>query len=78
VKLLEIDDMPMEINNVSPVSYTKSWEEAKDDPWLIFHTWGTTGTFQQYPRSEISTGCTASTHLHFAGLMVVENKKKVD
>ncbi|MCJ1250586.1 hypothetical protein MMC30_007814 [Trapelia coarctata] len=23
--------------------YTKTWEEAKSDPWLIFHTSGTTG-----------------------------------
>ncbi|KAL8978547.1 MAG: hypothetical protein Q9177_006376, partial [Variospora cf. flavescens] len=26
-----------------PYAYTKSWEEAKDDPWIIFHTSGTTG-----------------------------------
>ncbi|KAL9049734.1 MAG: hypothetical protein Q9206_005382 [Seirophora lacunosa] len=24
-------------------AYTKSWEEAKDDPWTIYHTSGTTG-----------------------------------
>ena len=24
-------------------SYPKSWEEGKDDPWLVFHTSGTTG-----------------------------------
>ena len=23
--------------------YTKTWEEAKNDPWVIFHTSGTTG-----------------------------------
>lgn len=23
--------------------YQKSWEEARDDPWLVFHTSGTTG-----------------------------------
>ncbi|KAK3172369.1 hypothetical protein OEA41_005690 [Lepraria neglecta] len=23
--------------------YTKTWEEAKNDPWIIFHTSGTTG-----------------------------------
>lgn len=26
-----------------PVLYAKSWEEAKSDPWLVFHTSGTTG-----------------------------------
>lgn len=25
------------------VPFTKTWEEAKDDPWLVFHTSGTTG-----------------------------------
>ena len=24
-------------------SYAKEWEQAKDDPWIIFHTSGTTG-----------------------------------
>ncbi|KAL8898242.1 MAG: hypothetical protein Q9207_006806 [Kuettlingeria erythrocarpa] len=24
-------------------AYTKSWDEAKNDPWIIFHTSGTTG-----------------------------------
>lgn len=27
----------------SPVNYPKSWAEGKDDPWLVFHTSGTTG-----------------------------------
>ncbi|CAG8909802.1 unnamed protein product [Penicillium egyptiacum] len=27
-------------------TYPKSWEEGKDDPWLVFHTSGTTG----YPK----------------------------
>ncbi|KAJ5630280.1 uncharacterized protein N7484_010380 [Penicillium longicatenatum] len=26
-----------------PVNYPKSWVEGKDDPWLVFHTSGTTG-----------------------------------
>lgn len=26
-----------------PFLYTKTWAEAKADPWLIFHTSGTTG-----------------------------------
>ncbi|KAB8223973.1 putative AMP-binding enzyme [Aspergillus novoparasiticus] len=27
----------------SPVVYGKTWDEGKDDPWLVFHTSGTTG-----------------------------------
>ena len=30
-------------NSAKPYEYRKSWDEAKDDPWLIFHTSGTTG-----------------------------------
>ena len=26
-----------------PVVYEKSWTEARDDPWLVFHSSGTTG-----------------------------------
>ena len=26
-----------------PVLYGKTWDEGKDDPWLVFHTSGTTG-----------------------------------
>ena len=25
------------------VNYSKTWEEGKDDPWMVFHTSGTTG-----------------------------------
>ena len=28
--------------------YKKSWEEGKDDPWLVFHTSGTTGKFHPH------------------------------
>ncbi|KAJ6023984.1 hypothetical protein N7540_004781 [Penicillium herquei] len=27
----------------TPVNYPKTWEEGHDDPWLVFHTSGTTG-----------------------------------
>lgn len=30
-------------SEVAPVNYPKSWVEGKDDPWLVFHTSGTTG-----------------------------------
>lgn len=26
-----------------PFNYSKAWAEGKDDPWLVFHTSGTTG-----------------------------------
>jgi acyl-coenzyme A synthetase/AMP-(fatty) acid ligase len=28
-----------------PYEYNKSWEEAANDPWIIFHTSGTTGQY---------------------------------
>lgn len=31
----------------NPYVYPKSWDEGKDDPWLVFHTSGTTGQFAQ-------------------------------
>lgn len=38
-ELIELlQDKPAE-----PVSYSKSWEDSKDDPWLVFHISGTTG-----------------------------------
>src|SRR3954466_9537082 len=30
-------------NQAEPFVYRKSWEEGKEDPWLTFHTAGTTG-----------------------------------
>ncbi|GAB1195654.1 hypothetical protein APSETT444_004916 [Aspergillus pseudonomiae] len=30
----------------SPVVYGKTWDEGKDDPWLVFHTSGTTDIFR--------------------------------
>lgn len=32
-----------------PITYTKSWDDAKDDPWLVFHTSGTTGEPRPLP-----------------------------
>ena len=31
-----------------PVSYSKSWDEGKDDPWFVFHTSGTTGELTKH------------------------------
>lgn len=30
-------------DEAAPVVYSKTWDEGKDDPWLVFHTSGTTG-----------------------------------
>ena len=30
-------------DEAAPVNYGKTWDEGKDDPWLVFHTSGTTG-----------------------------------
>lgn len=38
----ELEELFQE-TEAEPHVYKKSWEEAKDDPWLIFHTSGTTG-----------------------------------
>lgn len=38
----EIDEF-MKDTEAPTYTYPKSWEEGKDDPWLVFHTSGTTG-----------------------------------
>ena len=38
----EIDELLCP-ENAEAVAYEKSWEDSKDDPWLVFHTSGTTG-----------------------------------
>ncbi|KAK2734199.1 putative NRPS-like protein biosynthetic cluster [Myotisia sp. PD_48] len=30
-------------DEAAPLVYSKTWDEGKDDPWLVFHTSGTTG-----------------------------------
>ena len=35
---------------VQPTVYEKSWAEAKDDPWIVFHSSGTTG--EPYSKSQ--------------------------
>lgn len=45
---IEQKDIPsvdyfMQDLEAEPVTYAKSWEEGKDDPWLVFHTSSTTG-----------------------------------
>lgn len=30
-------------DEAAPVIYSKTWDEGKGDPWLVFHTSGTTG-----------------------------------
>ncbi|KAF2202541.1 putative AMP-binding enzyme [Delitschia confertaspora ATCC 74209] len=42
VKVPELKEI-LEAESVTPVPFTRTWEEAKDEPWMIFHTSGTTG-----------------------------------
>ncbi|KAJ5391006.1 AMP-binding enzyme [Penicillium cataractarum] len=42
VTVPEIDEF-MKEEEAPTFTYSKSWEEGKDDPWLVFHTSGTTG-----------------------------------
>jgi acyl-coenzyme A synthetase/AMP-(fatty) acid ligase len=42
----ELDELFQE-TEAEPYVYNKSWEEGKDDPWLVFHTSGTTGQSNQ-------------------------------
>ncbi|KAH8676545.1 putative AMP-binding enzyme [Tricladium varicosporioides] len=41
-----------------PREFKKSWEDAKDDPWMIFHTSGTTG----FPKPIINTNKMMTTY----------------
>lgn len=38
----QLDDLLRE-DFAQKFPYNKSWEDGKDDPWLVFHTSGTTG-----------------------------------
>ncbi|KAL8829946.1 MAG: hypothetical protein Q9191_001718 [Dirinaria sp. TL-2023a] len=51
-----------------PVTYTKSWEEGKDDPWLVFHTSGTTGGMMAIPDIAAGLQDIAETHIHHYAL----------
>lgn len=44
VKALEVPELThfIKAQPAEPVTYTKTWAEGKDDPWLCFHTLGTT------------------------------------
>ncbi|KAL4939887.1 hypothetical protein BDV06DRAFT_230791 [Aspergillus oleicola] len=56
-----------------PTTYAKMWEEGKDDPWLVFHTSGTTGnpkpityTHQMMASVDIAASLSGieETHIH--------------
>lgn len=38
----ELDSL-LTTTTVDAINYQKSWDQAKDDPWIVFHTSGTTG-----------------------------------
>lgn len=45
IRILEIPELIewMKADEAPLFPYNKSWDEGKSDPWLIFHTSGTTG-----------------------------------
>ena len=45
IPTLEVPELSGWLNNkeASQFPYTKTWDQAKSDPWLISHTSGTTG-----------------------------------
>lgn len=38
----ELEEIMQETEE-TPYNYPKSWDDGADDPWLVFHTSGTTG-----------------------------------
>lgn len=42
VTVPDIEEFMLETEAPS-YTYPKTWDEGKDDPWLVFHTSGTTG-----------------------------------
>lgn len=51
VQAITVPDLSVFVNEDPAPTYTysKSWEEAKDDPWVVFHTSGTTGSSLVHP-----------------------------
>ncbi|KAL2811224.1 AMP-binding enzyme [Aspergillus granulosus] len=45
VQILDCPDLTefLQEKEADPVKYGKTWDEGKDDPWMVFHTSGTTG-----------------------------------
>ncbi|PYI24380.1 AMP-binding enzyme [Aspergillus violaceofuscus CBS 115571] len=45
VQTIDIPDLEefLKDTEAEPVTYSKTWDEGKNDPWLVFHTSGTTG-----------------------------------
>jgi acyl-coenzyme A synthetase/AMP-(fatty) acid ligase len=46
IQTIEVPDIAQFFreDEAEAVNYSKTWEEGKDDPWLVYHTSGTTGT----------------------------------
>ena len=45
IQVITVPDIQdfMQEQTAEPFIYPKTWHEGKDDPWLVFHTSGTTG-----------------------------------
>lgn len=55
IRRLEIPELDewLSKENAPMFPYTKTWEEAKLDPWIIFHTSGTTGKISNLHKIEV-------------------------
>lgn len=47
LRAITVPDLGEFVNETeaTPFCYPKTWEEGKEDPWLVFHTSGTTGKY---------------------------------
>lgn len=68
VSVPEVHDWVNE-EEAEPYVYNKGWDEAKLDPWIIFHTSGTTGTKRTLALIEdeeilITTRSSETNHIH--------------
>lgn len=52
----ELEEL-LQDKQAEPFLYRKSWEEGKDDPWLTFHTSGTTGKQRRPCNSPSGKNC---------------------
>lgn len=75
-ELPELDDVLNVDDMAAPIPYTKTYEEAKDDPFVIVHTSGTTGppkpiTYTHARMATVRSAPTTTPPLPSASLAVV-------
>ena len=76
VKAIEVPELDrfMTDEPATPVPYTKTWEQGHNDPWLCFHSSGTTGfpkvithTQQTFAQTDVALGLSDQGTNQFAG-----------